>query len=599
MRVFASLRTRVLAATLALTVITVLTTAWAVSRSVEQALRTQAARSLSNDTDIYQALLDYGTTHTSWDDVGATLADLATRYDRRIALEDRTGRVVVDSSVLLGRQDGPLRSRPDAVIDPYSPDTGSTAPGSPVQVAAPAQPAPSAADLAQNAQRVQTASACLRVAGVPFTVQDDDDRDGLRTVVPGDTSTDAQDQAATRCTAPLLAPTASQRAAIDAQNSAVAACLDRSGTPHRTVEDGYAPAVTVATDDPAAAAALDRCTEQAVRAGLAPRVSLFLGSSDAAALSWDRLTTGSTLAIIAAIIVVASAVALVSTLAITRPLRRLATAAGRITHGDFETRVPAAGRGEVAQVGAAFNTMAEALDRTEAQRRQMVSDIAHELRNPLVTLNGTLEAIQDRVFDASPEVVDSLAEEARQLSHLVNDLADLNAAESGHLRLARTEVDLAAVARTVVEAHAPLARTAGLTLRLESRLDPRHDGGRGLVVGDEVRLRQVLTNLVSNAVRYSSPGGTVTVTTAVTSGAAPATVEVRVADQGVGIAPEQLPLVFDRFWRADAARARATGGTGLGLAISRELVHAHHGELSVTSEPGAGSEFVLSLPAAP
>ncbi|MEH3077042.1 MAG: ATP-binding protein [Quadrisphaera sp.] len=119
------------------------------------------------------------------------------------------------------------------------------------------------------------------------------------------------------------------------------------------------------------------------------------------------------------------------------------------------------------------------------------------------------------------------------------------------------------------------------------------------MVGDEVRLRQVVTNLVSNAVRYSSPGGTVTVTTAAISGAAPTTVEVRVADQGVGIAPEQLPLVFDRFWRADAARARATGGTGLGLAISRELVHAHHGELSVTSEPGAGSEFVLSLPAAP
>lgn len=246
-------------------------------------------------------------------------------------------------------------------------------------------------------------------------------------------------------------------------------------------------------------------------------------------------------------------------------------------------------------VGAAFNTMAEALDRTEAQRRQMVSDIAHELRNPLVTLNGTLEAIQDKVFEASPEVIDSLAEEARQLSHLVNDLADLNAAESGHLRLARTEVDLAAVARTVVDSHTPLARAAGLTLWLHQEVG----GGQALVLGDEVRLRQVLTNLVSNAIRYSSPGGTVTVTTAVASGAAPTSVEVRVADQGVGIAPEQLPLVFDRLWRADAARTRATGGTGLGLAISRELVHAHRGELSVTSEPGAGSEFVLSPPAAP
>lgn len=597
MRPFASLRTRVLAATLALTVITVLTTAWAVSRSVEQALRSQAARSLSTDTDIYQTLLDYGTTHTSWDDVAPTVRDLATRYDRRIALRDSAGAVVVDSADLLGQRDGPTRPRPDAVIDPYSPQTGSTAPGSLIQAVAPVQPAPSAADLAQNTQRVQTASACLGAAGVPFSV-DDEDGVGLRTVVPGETSTDAQEQAAARCTAPLFAPTASQQAAIDAENSAIATCLDRSGTPHQTVEDGYAPEVSVNTDDPAAAAALDRCTEQAQRAGLAPRVSLFLGSSDAAALRWDRLTTGSTLGIIAAIIVIASAVALVSTLAITRPLRRLAAAADRITHGDFETRVPATGRGEVAQVGAAFNTMAEALDRTEAQRRQMVSDIAHELRNPLVTLNGTLEAIQDELFEASPEVIDSLAEEAHQLSHLVSDLAVLTAAESGHLRLARTEVDLAAVARTVVEAHTPLARTAGLTLRLHQEVDD----GQALVVGDEVRLRQVLTNLVSNAVRYSSPGGTVTVTTAVTtavtSGAAPTTVEVRVGDQGVGIAPEQLPLVFDRFWRADAARARATGGTGLGLAISRELAHAHHGELSATSRPGEGSEFVLSLPAA-
>lgn len=594
MRPFASLRTRVLAATLALTVLTVLTTAWAVSHSVEQALRSQAARSLGDDTDIYQALLDYGTAHDSWDDVDGTVRELATRYDRRIALRDGTGAVLVDSSALLGEHDGALRSRPDAVIDPYDPGSGSTAPGSLAQVVAPARPTPSTADLAENAQRVQTASECLRAAGAPFTVEDLGD--GTRTVVPGDDLTEAQDQAATACTDPLLQPTASQRAAIDALNSSVSACLGRTGTPHRVVDDGYAPEVTVDTDDPAAVAALARCTERADRAGLAPRVSLFLGSSDSAALRWDRLTTGSTLAVIAAIIAAASAVALVSTLAITRPLRRLAAAAGRITDGDFETRVPAAGRGEVAQVGLAFNAMAQALDRTEAQRRRMVSDIAHELRNPLVTLNGTLEAIQDEVFTASPEIIESMAEEARQLSHLVQDLADLNAAESGHLRLARTEVDVVSVARTVVDAHTALARSAGLTLHLDQRAGDR----RALVVGDEVRLRQVLTNLVSNAVRYSTPGGTVTVTTATTAPTpdGPATVEVRVADEGVGIAEDQLPLVFDRFWRADAARARATGGTGLGLAISRELVHAHHGDLLVTSRLGVGTEFVVRLPAA-
>ncbi|TXR56178.1 sensor histidine kinase [Quadrisphaera setariae] len=599
MKLFASLRSRVLVATVALTVITVLTTAWTVSRSVEQALRSQAARSLSNDTDIYQALLDYGGAHTSWDGVDDTVRDLATRYDRRIALKDASGRVLVDSSALLGQHDGPLRPRPDAVVDPYTAGLVSSAPGSLVGAVAPAQPAPSAADVAENAQRIQTASACLRAAGIRFSV--DDVGDGTRTItVDGDGTTEQQDETASRCTDPLYQPTASQRAGAEAQNRAIGSCLDRSGTAHRLTggEDGDTPFVVVDEADPAAVAGLQRCTEQADRASLAPRVALFLGSSDAAALRWDRLTTGSTLAVIAAIIAVASAVALVSTLAITRPLRRLAAAADRITHGDLETRVPTAGRGEVAQVGAAFNTMAEALHRTEAQRQQMVSDIAHELRNPLVTLNGTLEAIQDEVFTASPEVIDSLAEEARQLSHLVKDLAELNAAESGHLRLASGLLDLGEVVRTVAEAHTVVARTAGLTLRLDDQhsraAGQQHDGWRALVVGDEVRLRQVLTNLVSNAVRYSHPGGTVTITTATTSDA----VEVRVADQGVGITAEQLPLVFDRFWRADAARARATGGTGLGLAISRELVHAHHGELTVTSQPGVGTEFVLRLPAA-
>ncbi len=601
MRLFASLRSRVLVATVALTVITVLATAWTVSRSVEQALRSQAARSLSNDTDIYQALLDYGGSHTSWDGVDATVADLASRYDRRIALEDASGRVLVDSSVLLGQRDGPLRPRPDAVLDPYSAGVVGSAPGSLVSAVAPSQPAPSAADVAENAQRVQTASACLRAAGIRFSV--DDVGDGTRTItVDGDGAgtTEQQDEAASRCTDPLYQPTASQRAATEAQNSAIGSCLDRSGTPHRLSggEDGDTPFVVVDEADPTAVAALQRCTEQADRASLAPRVQLFLGSSETAALRWDRLTTGSTVAVIAAIIAAASGLALVSTLAITRPLRRLAAAADRITHGDLETRVPTAGRGEVAQVGAAFNTMAEALHRTEAQRQQMVSDIAHELRNPLVTLNGTLEAIQDEVFTASPEVIDSLAEEARQLSHLVRDLAELNAAESGHLRLASGLLDLGEVVRAVAEAHTVVARAAGLTLQLDDRhgrdAAPEHDGGRALVVGDEVRLRQVLTNLVSNAVRYSHPGGTVTITTATTADA----VEVRVADQGVGITAEQLPLVFDRFWRADAARARATGGTGLGLAISRELVHAHHGELTVTSQPGVGTEFVVRLPAA-
>ncbi len=356
------------------------------------------------------------------------------------------------------------------------------------------------------------------------------------------------------------APTLSQRAAIETQNRLISTCLDRSGVRFDIVDDGYAPAVVVDPADASANAALNRCGEQADRASVAPAVQLFLGSSDTAAVSLRRLTTPSTLLVVAAIIAGASVLALVSTLAITRPLRLLAGAAHRISGGDFHAQVPAPGRGEVAQVAMAFNAMAQALERTEAQRQRMVNDIAHELRNPLVTLTGTLEAIQDEVYEPSAEVIDSMAEEACQLSHLVSDLQVLAAAESGHLRLARSRVDLSHVARTVAEAHTVLAHAADLHLQVLGDIA----AGAALVVGDEVRLRQVLTNLVSNAIRYSPADTTVSVSTTSTS----TRVRVQVQDQGAGIATEQLPFIFDRFWRADAARARATGGTGLGLAIS-------------------------------
>ena len=227
----------------------------------------------------------------------------------------------------------------------------------------------------------------------------------------------------------------------------------------------------------------------------------------------------------------------------------------------------------------------------------MVSDIAHELRNPLVTINGTLEAIQDGVYEPTPEVIDSLAEETDHLRRLVSDLQELSMADAGGLRVHREPIDAVAACRTVVESHRALAASSGVALSFEApaALD---------VEADPVRLRQIVANLLSNALRHTPSGGSVTVSVDTQAPAPPGAPDperwaITVADTGEGIDADHLADVFERFWRADPARARSTGGTGLGLAITRELAVAHGGTITVDSTPGIGSRFVVSLPFQP
>ncbi len=228
--------------------------------------------------------------------------------------------------------------------------------------------------------------------------------------------------------------------------------------------------------------------------------------------------------------------------------------------------------------------MADALARDEELRRRLVSDVAHELRNPLTTIAGTVDALRDGVYRPDEPVLASLAEETAHLQRLVEDLQVLATADAGRLRLERGQVDLAALAAAVVDAHAPAASVAGVELRadLQAALP---------VAGDAVRLRQVLANLLSNALRHAR-------TRVVVGGAREDDAVVLVVrDDGPGIPADQVALVFDRFWRGDPSRARATGGSGLGLAIVRELVAAHDGEVTAESVPGEGSTFTVRLPA--
>ncbi|WP_244177920.1 sensor histidine kinase, partial [Streptomyces atriruber] len=209
----------------------------------------------------------------------------------------------------------------------------------------------------------------------------------------------------------------------------------------------------------------------------------------------------------------------------------------------------------------------------------------HELRTPLSNIRGWLEAAEDGVVDTDPELVTSLLEEALLLQHIVDDLQDLAAADAGTLRLHREPVRAAEIADQVAAAHQARADGAGVRLRATAFGDP-------WVTADPLRLRQAIGNLVSNAVRHTPEGGSVRISCRTTADA----VLIEVADTGTGIAAADLPHVFDRFWRADKSRTRATGGSGLGLSIVRKLVEAHDGTVSAQSVPGKGSLFTVRLP---
>jgi signal transduction histidine kinase len=224
---------------------------------------------------------------------------------------------------------------------------------------------------------------------------------------------------------------------------------------------------------------------------------------------------------------------------------------------------------------------------SERLRREMVSDVAHELRAPLTNLRGELESIQDGVRPLNAARVDALHADVLALSALVDDLQDLALADAGQMSLERAHLDLRTVAQHVVEGSRGAADAAGVSLTLE-------DGPSVPAEGDARRLAQVLRNFVQNALAHTQRGGRVTVRASRGGRCARAAVE----DSGEGIAPDVLPLVFERFYRADKSRARATGGAGLGLAIAKKIAEAHGGRVGATSAPGAGSEFWVEIPAA-
>ncbi|MCQ3976650.1 MAG: sensor histidine kinase [Anaerolineae bacterium] len=271
---------------------------------------------------------------------------------------------------------------------------------------------------------------------------------------------------------------------------------------------------------------------------------------------------------------------------VVRPLRSLSTAAQGIAQGDLSQRAHVGARDEVGQVAETFNQMAESLQRYAAERQNMIADVAHELRTPLSVIQSNLEAMLDGVLPASPEELTSLHQETLLLNRLITDLRTLSLAEAGQLRLEKQPVDLGALVQQVGERLRLRAEEKNIVLETEVA----HD--LPVIQADPERLTQVITNLVDNALRYTPPGTRVSVT----AQAAPGGIELLVHDTGPGIPPEDLPHIFDRFWRAEKSRNRATGGSGLGLAIIKQLVEAHGGQAHVESQVGIGTRFRIYLP---
>jgi two-component system sensor histidine kinase BaeS len=270
---------------------------------------------------------------------------------------------------------------------------------------------------------------------------------------------------------------------------------------------------------------------------------------------------------------------------ITRPVARLIAVTRAMAGGDRSARAgDIRAPGELRELAVAFDNMADTLDREDKIRRDLVASVAHELRTPVAVLQAGHEALLDGVTEPTPEELGSLRDEVLRLARMVDDLQTMAAADAAVLQLARERRDLAEIAAAAADSLARRFEAAEVTLD--------RDLARAPVLADERWMHQVVTNLLGNALKFTPGGGTVTIRTRQEGGDA----VLEVADSGVGIPADELPRVFDRFWRGQAAAQ--TSGSGIGLAIAAELAQAHGGSLTAASQPGTGTRLTLTLPRA-
>lgn len=269
-----------------------------------------------------------------------------------------------------------------------------------------------------------------------------------------------------------------------------------------------------------------------------------------------------------------------------RPLKRLTEAAHRIGQGRFDERVVISAKDEVGTLAQAFNSMADRLTHQEKLRQQFTADIAHELRTPLTSIRSYIEAFQDGVLPPNEQNLSVLNEEIDRLVGLATDLKDLNISEMGALQLHLSLINLKDLLKKVAYNLSPLIKEKDLDVVWNLPPAPVE------LEGDERLLTRLFYNIIHNAYKYNSEHGGITIIL----DQAPDSIEVRIKDNGPGIAPEDLPFIFERFYRADKSRSRASGGSGIGLALVSQIARLHQGSVEASSTPDVGSVFCVKLP---
>ncbi|GIE28583.1 two-component sensor histidine kinase [Actinoplanes italicus] len=572
-----SLIFRLLVASVTIAIAAIVATSWLAAQSTSQAIRQEIGQSLSDDKSVYDELLTYAATHTDWSGVQPLVADRARALGRRITLMTEKRRVIVDSAP------GPSLelARPSALVDPLWVDltlTGRTDHIDP-RVVGPYRL--TAKEQQRMRRQLDEALECVRTFG----------SEGVITTGPHGRPKLALTRMGKEPYLCTLVPdlTRSEQRPFETLRKLVAECAHEPAvtlTPDLvvTVVD-RAKGVPIPDRTDRAAQCLQGARYTQLEPYVAPPALLFVTDpGDPAAQPVSpfsrpnlvRLGTATGIVLILAVLVT-----VVVGSRLVRPLRALTEAARRPTE---HQRVPVTGKDEIGLLAVALNESTERRERSEQQRKAMVNDVAHELRNPLTNIRNWLEAAQDGLATIDGPLLTLLHDETVHLQHIVDDLRDLAAADAGSLRMHPEPMHLDDAIEQVLDAHRPGAAAAGVTLAMSFDGDP-------LVVADPVRLRQLVGNLLSNAIRHSERGGTVTVRASTDAGR----LTITVADTGAGIAEADLPRVFDRFWRADESRTRSTGGSGLGLPIARKIAEAHGGGLTVQSTPGAGATFTATL----
>jgi two-component system sensor histidine kinase BaeS len=565
-------RFRVFALVVLVAVVATVATAWLSARAATAQFAESATVQKKTSDLIHQTVAAYGSEHGTWEGIDRTVRGLGERTGQRIRLTTLEGEVIADTDTLAGRTARASSSQPATVVDPR-----------------PQPPSAFFGDLTEisNYRTGLRTAACLTHNLVDVNVTSHIGSDGQWTFDLPDSTATGRALVFKQC----FGKNWSTKAEQNGDQLAWKVCVgQRLAAP------------PAATQYPAPSGAVNAEPRQAIQdcarsvfvsrlesAGAVP-LQLKLGFGvdrvQSAGISPRRLLTAAGLV---ALLVIAGTVLL--SRRVLSSLEDLSRASRRLAAGDLAGRVKVRGDDEIAELAMTFNRMADSLQRSEEIQRRMINDLAHELRTPLANIRGYLEAMHDGVLEPDRELFASLHEEAVLQQRLIDDLQDLAIAESGGLRLQLAPLDAAELLETCRTAQLANAKTRDVRIELDV-------SGSPMVNGDPDRLRQAIGNLMTNALRATPAGGTLTLGARVAETAdRRRAVVISVADTGHGIAPDHLDHIFDRFWRADEARGRDTGGRGLGLSITREIVLAHRGLITAASTSAAGSTFTITLPA--